>query len=94
MIKVGKLVEDLKEPKNNYILSRKDGFKVRGADNEGVCYSAYQSVLSSAISTTTAGIVNPKVQSTDEELYFDDPLLTFDDSVVYGCKVQLNLQEL
>jgi hypothetical protein len=51
MIKVGTLVEDLKDPTNNFIISRRDGFKIRGADNEGMCYSTNKSAVSSAVTT-------------------------------------------
>jgi hypothetical protein len=56
-----------------------------------MCYSTEKSVISSAITTTKTGIVNPMVANIDQELYLEDPLLTFDDSVIYGCKVSLTL---
>lgn len=40
--------------------------------------------------TDGINVTNYLIQNYTEELYFDDPYLTFDDSTIYGCKLQLN----
>ena len=34
------------------------------------------------------------IDSIDEPLYYDDPVLTFEDSMIYGCTLELDLNEL
>jgi hypothetical protein len=71
-----------------YIKSLKEGFRLRGANNQGVCYNLRTS-LSNGQNTT-----NFLVEDINENLYFDDPYLLFEDSTIYGCKVQLTRDEL
>ena len=33
------------------------------------------------------------IDSVDVKTYFEDPILTFEDSLVYGCSIELDLQE-
>ena len=35
-----------------------------------------------------------KAETVNEPLYYDDPLLSFHDSMIYGCRMDLNLEEL
>lgn len=62
----------------------KDGFKIRGADNQGKCYNIKQSL------TSGLNVTDFLIETPNEDLYFDDPTLLFDDSTIYGCTVQLN----
>ena len=70
-----------------------DGFALRGADNDGKCYFLKEAV--------SGGNENPKfddndvtIETIDQRMYYDDPVLTFEDSMVYGCTLDLNLDEL
>jgi hypothetical protein len=64
------------------------GFKLRGADNQGRCYNLQKSLISDLKTS------NFLISTPDEELYFDDPTLLFDDSTIYGCSLQLTKDEL
>ena len=35
-----------------------------------------------------------KLKNIDDKLYFDDPILKFDDSMVYGCSLELTKEQL
>ena len=64
-----------------YVVEPKSGFFLRGAKNNGEC-----------IMTDVAGdpgFVDPQTIS-----YFEDPQLTFDDSIIYGCYLDLSFEEL
>ena len=69
---------------------RKGPFKIRGADNYGLCYFVKDSLFIDGQSP----IFDPKILGPTNLTYFDDPDLTFDDSIVYGCKLRLNYNEL
>ena len=34
------------------------------------------------------------IDNVDVKTYFEDPVLTFEDSLIYGCSIELNLEEL
>lgn len=70
-----------------------DGFALRGADNDGRCYYTKQAV-SHGNENPTFGPDDLTVDSVDQKMYYDDPVLTFEDSMVYGCTLELNLDEL
>ena len=36
----------------------------------------------------------PRLETVDESIYFNDPVLTLEDSIVYGCSMRLNKEEL
>ena len=76
------LVGNITQSSNGkYINQSSDGFVIRGADNQGNCYNIKTS-LTTGLNTTSFLIEDP-----NENLYFDDPVLLFEDSVLYGCKV-------
>ena len=33
------------------------------------------------------------LDNVDVKTYFEDPVLTFEDSLIYGCSIELNLDE-
>ena len=33
------------------------------------------------------------IENADVKTYYEDPVLTFEDSLVYGCSLELNLSE-
>ena len=33
------------------------------------------------------------IDNVDVKTYFEDPVLTFEDSTIYGCSIELNLEE-
>jgi hypothetical protein len=71
-----------------YIEEPKSGFYLRGADNSGKCYN---------IKTQIAPLIGAKVaadytmEDASDLKYFEDPILNFDDSIVYGCHLDLDL---
>jgi hypothetical protein len=75
--------------KTQAIKMKKGPFKVRGADNFGECYMVKEPLF--ALSQDLPN--GFKVVKPDEEVYYDDPDLTFADSIVYGCKLRLTFDE-
>ena len=73
-----------------YILEYKDGFSLRGADNTGQCYYIGKSIKKPE--TTATG--TPLIQNVNELNYFEDPVLTLDDSTIYGCHLDFTFDEL
>ena len=71
-----------------YINQSLPGFVLRGADNQGNCYNLQTSL------TTGLNATDFLLSSVDDQFYFDDPLLVFEDSLIYGCSVQLNRSAL
>ena len=70
----------------------KGGFFLRGADNQGQCYKIQNTIR---ITKDDVPSSTEYTMSAPEDIkYFDDPVLTFDDSIVYGCHLDLNFQEL
>ncbi len=39
-------------------------------------------------------VENLLIETVAEKTYFEDPVLTFEDSLVYGCSLDLTLAEL
>lgn len=75
-----------------------NGFPLRGATNNGKCYYVNQSIKDPLVKLdenfTGAASVEALIETADEKTYFDDPVLTFEDSLTYGCSMDLNLAEL
>lgn len=71
-----------------YINTTSDGFFLRGADNAGRCYNI-KTAINNGLNET-----NYLIENYTQTPYFNEPTLTFDDSTVYGCSVQLTRQEL
>lgn len=74
-------VKDADPTADAYIVEPISGFYLRGANNQGEC-----------IKTAVAG--DPGFFEPQTISYFEDPLLTFDDSIIYGCYLDLNFVEL
>ena len=68
---------------------RKGAFKIRGADDQGKCYMVKKSLFATSKDLQDGF----KVSTPRDEVYYDDPDLTFADSIVYGCKLHLNYSE-
>ena len=74
-----------------------NGFSLRGAQNDGKCYYVDESVtepierLSASYETTRLN--SDIIDTADVKTYYEDPVLTFEDSLVYGCSLELNLAE-
>ena len=75
-----------------------NGFSLRGADNDGKCYYLKNGITpkrSTAYEYDEDFTANEMtVDSIDDKMYFDDPVLTFEDSIIYGCTIELNAEEL
>lgn len=75
-----------------------NGFPLRGATNTGKCYYVNESIRDPTAKLTEnftgTSTVTPLIETADEKTYFEDPVLTFEDSLMYGCSLDLNLVEL
>lgn len=72
-----------------------NGFPLRGADDDGTCFYVDKTVTqpSETLSESVPDL-DILIESYEEKTYFEDPVLTFDDSLVYGCKLELTKKEL
>jgi Protein of unknown function (DUF1619) len=91
-------LENGNQKKYDEIKYNLNGFALRGADQNGKCYFVNKALFKDDPTITLDMIINavtkPLIQTMDELTYFDDPVLTFEDSMVYGCSVDFNLAEL
>jgi hypothetical protein len=71
-----------------YILEPIGGFPMLGADNSGKCL-----FIKDAIIDPKTEIDKFDMESLKDFKYFDDEALTFDDSLLAGCHIDLNYQE-
>jgi len=77
-------------PSAPYISELVDGFYLRGADNTGKCISLPPPPPDSK-SAAYAKLLRTWTQNVP---YTEDPPLTFDDSILYGCHLDLTYEEL
>jgi len=74
-----------------------NGFPLRGADNTGRCYSVNTPLKKedmSKLDSINGAVTKPFIQDMKNLTYFDDPVLTFEDSMLYGCTLELTQAEL
>ena len=71
-----------------------DGFSLRGADNDGKCYFLKEPVADGISADTGNWGDELTVETINEKRYYDDPVLTFEDAMVFGCTLELNAEEL
>lgn len=64
-----------------YVNASEQGFQLRGADNHGSCYNMMTAVTN-GINATSYLISNYTTTP-----YFDDPTLTMQSSMLYGCRM-------
>ena len=67
---------------------------MRGADENGYCYYVETAHDGRVLEPGEFGYDKIKADTVNEALYFDDPLLSFHDSMIYGCRMDLNFEEL
>ena len=70
---------------------------MRGAQNDGTCYFVDQIITGEKVKLTdtfTDPFIHMMVDTVDVNTYFEDPVLSFEDSLIYGCSLSLNLEEL
>ena len=72
-----------------------NGFPLRGADNEGACYYVNTKVNNKdeeeKLTDSYSGVLTQKIiENSDVKTYYEDPVLTFDDSLIYGCNIELD----
>jgi len=73
-----------------YINEPVNGFQLLAGDNQGKCYSVKDSI-STVKNTMTSDFL---MKDFTDSKYFDDPTLTFEDSILTGCHLDLNFAEL
>jgi hypothetical protein len=89
-LKTGTLVSDPASTKKPYIIEPKNGFPLIGADNTGKCIKVKQALYDKS-KTLEEGF---DIENFEDLKYYEDPTLTFDDSVVAGCHLDLTYNEL
>jgi hypothetical protein len=72
-----------------HIAEYKNGYVLRGADNSGKCYN-----IETSLSTPKTKTKKFLIKTENDINYFDDPLLTFEDSILTGCHLDMNYDEL
>lgn len=65
---------------------------MRGADNTGECYNIKKTIA--AANDEQTEVSSYVMEDENDVKYFEDPILKFDDSIVYGCHLDLNFDEL
>lgn len=73
---------------DDWMLELKDGLFFRGADNTGKCLELDKAPSSAADAKTA---LEPK---NYQHPYSEDPLLTFEDAMQYGCHLDMDYEEL
>lgn len=48
----------------------------------------------SLLGSVNNAVTSPLIDSVSNLTYFDDPVLTFEDSLLYGCTMELNQTQL
>ena len=70
-----------------------NGFPFRGADQNGQCYF----VADAPFQKDDRSIYQPPeylINDLSEKLYFDDPVFTFEDDMMFGCTLSMDYAEL
>lgn len=74
---------------DDWMLELKEGMYLRGADNTGKCIQLDRSQVGSPESLTPEAALAKHAHT-----YSEDPQLTFEDSFMYGCHLDLDYEEL
>lgn len=69
------------------------GFPLRGADQDGKCYWVRDADYTAG-ETSTFTIPSTLIDNLSERTYFEDPVLTFEDDMLFGCSLNLSYAEL
>ena len=77
------------EAEKPYIQEPIGGFPMLGADNTGKCLFIKEALIDPKTKIDTADM-----ESIKDLKYFEDESLSFDDSLLTGCHIDLNYQEL
>ena len=73
-----------------YINEKINGFQLLSGDNQGKCYSVKESISGIKNTMTSDFLMN---DFTDSK-YFEDPTLSFEDSIITGCHLDLDFNQL
>jgi len=71
-----------------------NGFSLRGADNDGKCYFLKKPVADGVAEESVNWDADRTVEDVSEKRYYDDPVLTFEDAMIFGCTLELTQSEL
>lgn len=82
-----------------YIKEPVNGFQLLGANNKGECFKIKKTLTDGQVDISKkdgSGKFDPNKDMADSQdyKYFDAPTLTFEDSIVTGCHLDLNYDEL
>lgn len=89
-VKTGTLEIPTNNPTKSHIKEPINAFPFIGADNTGLCYSVKDSIIMSLKNEAKQF----KMTDFKDIRYYEDPTLTFEDSILTGCHVDLNRKEL
>ena len=69
------------------------GFPLKGADNNGKCYYLREAINKDDAAQDPTFLASDEViEAIDDPMYYDDPVLTFEDSMMYGCTLEMDLE--
>ena len=61
--------------------------EIRGADNKGQCYYVKQGLNGQNVTSFA-------IETASQQLYYQDPVISFGQNAVYGCKAPMTKDEL
>ena len=81
-----------------------NGYTLRGADNSGACYATINPIKALEggtaiikVDDTVKGKVESFINLIDDfekdRQYYEDPVLTFENSILSGCHIDLNFEQ-
>lgn len=89
-VKTGTLVIPEQNPTQAYLKEPMQAFPLLGGDNKGQCYTVKDSIVTTVKNEDKAF----KMADFSDLRYYEDPSLTFEDSILTGCHLDMNRQEL
>ena len=67
---------------------------MRGADENGQCYWTKKNVYPPNDQNVMSYKPEFKIETLEERLYYDDPVLSFEDELMTGCALRFTKDEL
>ena len=80
--------------KKQFIKEPVNGFYLIGADNSGQCFNIKESLTVGSTDDRTTKTLDFVMENSSDLKYFDEPNVTFEDSIITGCHLDLNFDEL
>jgi len=80
--------------KKQYIKEPVNGFFLIGADNSGKCFNIKESLTVGTTDARTTKTTDFVMENSEDLKYFDEPKVTFEDSIITGCHLDLDYNGL